>query len=52
MSVDKDTVKKRLDRYYNDTAPIIDFYEEKKMLNKIDGEQNMKKVFEDLRSYI
>lgn len=48
----KDTVKKRLDSYYNDTAPIIDFYEEKKMLNKIDGEQNMKKVFEDLRSYI
>ena len=45
-------VKNRLKNYYNDTAPIIDFYKEKGSLDHIDGEQDMAKVYENLEEII
>lgn len=43
-----DSVKERLDIYHNDTRPLIDFYEKKNVLLKINGEQPIEKVFEEI----
>jgi len=36
-----ETVKNRLDVYHAQTAPLIDFYEKKGLLKKVDGAQGM-----------
>ncbi|PIN79770.1 adenylate kinase [Candidatus Woesearchaeota archaeon CG10_big_fil_rev_8_21_14_0_10_34_8] len=42
------TVKKRLDTYNNLTAPLVKYYKEKDLLKEINGEQPVKKVFDDI----
>jgi adenylate kinase len=44
----EEAIKKRLDIYHQESDPIIDFYEESGKLIKIDGEQTIEKVFEDI----
>ena len=47
-----EVVRERLVVYRNQTAPLIDFYEEKGVLVRTDGEQAPAAVFERLRSLI
>ena len=39
-----ETVKKRLEVYFRDTAPLIDYYRRQGKLAEIDGEGDVKKV--------
>lgn len=48
----EETVKRRLENYYNDSVPIIEYYKEQKIFNQIDGEQTMEKVYTELTSYL
>lgn len=43
-----ETVKARLEVYNNQTAPLIQFYSQKKVLVDVDGAQDMSKVFENI----
>ncbi|GKV66311.1 MULTISPECIES: adenylate kinase [Sporosarcina] len=43
-----ETVMNRLEVNMNQTAPLLDFYGEKGVLTKIDGQQDINVVFEDL----
>lgn len=42
------TVRNRLEVYNNQTAPLIDYYKKIGILQTIDGEQDIDKVFEDI----
>ena len=44
-----ETVTNRLEVNMKQTQPLLDFYEEKGVLTNIDGQQDIKKVFADLR---
>lgn len=43
-----ETLKKRLDVYREQTAPIIPYYEQKGMLQRVDGMKSIDEVTEDL----
>jgi adenylate kinase len=43
-----EAVKKRLGIYYKETKPLLDFYEKKGVLLKVNGEQPVDKVFKDI----
>jgi adenylate kinase len=43
-----DAVKKRLEIYYKETKPLLDFYKKKGVLLKVNGEQPVDKVFKDV----
>lgn len=47
-----ETVIKRLNIYHEQTKPLIDYYEKKKILKTIDGTQSMEKVFMDILEVI
>lgn len=40
-----ETVEKRLDVYHEQTQPLIDYYQNKNILKKVDGTQDMQVVF-------
>ena len=40
-----ETVLNRLTVYHSQTAPLVDFYQEKGLLRKIDGAQGMDVIF-------
>ncbi len=44
----EETVKNRINVYLNETAPLINYYTSKGKLVDIDGQQDIKKVFEDI----
>jgi adenylate kinase len=46
----KEAVKKRLNTYHSETEPILDFYKEK--LIKINGEQEIEKISEDINKQL
>ena len=48
----EETVKARLEVYNNQTAPLITFYSEQGILRKVNGAQEMSKVFEDIKRLI
>ncbi|MDJ0625654.1 MAG: adenylate kinase [Candidatus Caenarcaniphilales bacterium] len=48
----KELVQARLSTYNKETAPLISFYQEKNLLNSIDGNQNMNKVYQDILSLL
>lgn len=48
----EETVKKRLEVYNNQTKPLIDYYSAKGLNYTIDGEQSIKKVFEDIKKIL
>jgi len=47
-----DIVKSRLDVYHEKTAPLIDFYDERQILYRIDGTADSKQVFSDIHALI
>jgi adenylate kinase len=48
----KETQKRRIEVYFEQTAPLLDYYREKGLLVEIDGEQSIEQVQEDLASVI
>jgi adenylate kinase len=44
----EETVVKRLKVYHQQTAPLVEYYQEKGLLYSIDGEQSMDQVFADI----
>ncbi len=44
----EDTVRKRLDVYHSQTQPLIEYYEEKGVLHRIEGTRKMNEVFSDI----
>ncbi|MBP2024928.1 adenylate kinase [Peptoniphilus stercorisuis] len=44
----EETVKTRINVYFEQTAPLIDYYRAQGLLLDIDGAQDIKKVFEDV----
>ena len=47
-----ETVQKRLDVYHEQTQPLIDFYDQRKILRTVDGTQDMDAVFADITKLI
>lgn len=44
----EETVKERLDVYDKQTQPLVEYYKSQKVLNPVDGAQDINKVFEDI----
>lgn len=44
----EETVSKRIEVYQDQTSPLINYYEDKKILANIDGQQDIDKVFDDI----
>lgn len=44
----EETQRRRIDVYFEQTAPVIDYYREKRLLVEIDGEQSIEEVTESL----
>lgn len=44
----EETVGKRIEVYFEQTMPLVEFYTNQKILVTIDGQQDIKKVFEDI----
>ncbi len=45
----EDTAKNRLTVYDNNTAPLLNYYNDKKLLKTVNGDQPLDKVFEDIK---
>lgn len=43
-----EVIKKRLEVYHQETEPVLNYYFEKKKLIRVNGEQSIEKVFEDI----
>ena len=48
----EETVQERLEVYEENTAPVIDFYEERGLVERVDGDQSPDEVWEDLDATI
>ncbi|MFR9277968.1 MAG: adenylate kinase family protein, partial [Peptoniphilus senegalensis] len=44
----EETVKTRISVYFDQTAPLIDYYRAQNLLVDIDGAKDIDKVFEDI----
>ena len=44
----EETIKKRLDVYHNQTAPLIDWYKKENLHNHIDGLGQLDRIFADV----
>lgn len=47
-----ETVMNRLDVYHEQTKPLIDYYEEKEVLVKIDGTKSIEEIFETITNVV
>jgi adenylate kinase len=47
-----EAVNKRIDLYYENTQPLIDYFEEKGLLIRIDADQSIDKVRADIKSAV
>ena len=47
-----DTIKNRISIYQKETNPLIDFYNQKKILYKIDGNNSIKSVFRKIKNHL
>jgi len=47
-----ETVKKRLEIYHDQTQPLIDYYDNEKILTSVDGTKDMEEVFIDIISVL
>jgi len=45
-------IKKRLEVYHKVTEPILEYYKEKEILVKINGEQTEEKIFEEIKDML
>ncbi|WP_459842316.1 adenylate kinase [Halanaerocella petrolearia] len=43
-----ETIKERLKVYYDQTAPLINYYKDRNLLQSVNGEQNLDQVFADI----
>lgn len=43
-----DGVRKRLNIYYEETKPVIDYYKEKELVEEVNGEQSPEEVFQEI----
>jgi adenylate kinase len=48
----EETQRHRIEVYFEQTSPLIDYYEERRLLVRVDGEQSMECVFDDLLEVI
>lgn len=48
----EEAVKVRLETYDNQTKPLIDYYEMKNQLTRINGDQEMEEVFADIKALL
>ncbi len=46
------TAKNRLAVYDNNTAPLLNFYKERKLLKTVNGNQSLDKVFEEIKAVL
>lgn len=46
----EETVANRIKVYVDETSPLIDYYTKKNIIANVDGEQDIDKVFEDIKS--
>jgi adenylate kinase len=44
----KEAITKRLEIYHNETEPLVDYYKEKKILLKINGERPIEIIFKEI----
>ena len=42
-------IRKRLDQYHEKTEPLVDYYDERSVLRRVDGEQRPDEVAEEIR---
>jgi len=49
---DIETVKKRLEVYETTTAPLVDYYDRRKLLVNVDGSKPIDDVFEDIKKVL
>jgi adenylate kinase len=45
-----ETVKKRLDVYHSETAPLVEYYDERGLLRRFDGAREMSEVHDHIRA--
>ncbi len=48
----KEAIKKRLSLYHKKTDPVVDYFNKKDKLIKIDGNQSIEKVFKEIVSHL
>ena len=48
----KKTIKNRIEIYNNNTLPILDYYEDQKILHKIDATGEVNKIYDEIRGII
>lgn len=48
----EDTIRRRLEVYRNDTAPLIGFYRERSVLKSINGDRSVEEVTESLKQLV
>lgn len=46
----EETVKNRIDVYVSETSPLIDYYSKKDKIVNVDGQQDIDKVFADIKA--
>ena len=44
----RETQRRRIDVYFRETAPLLDYYREKELLVEIDGERGIEEIQHDL----
>lgn len=44
-----DSLKKRFDVFHGETMPIVDYYEQKNLVRRVNGEKPAELVFDDVR---
>ena len=47
-----ETIKNRISIYEKETSPLIDFYNDKKLLYKINGNKPIKSVYREIENYL
>ena len=47
-----ETIKNRISIYEKETSPLIDFYNDKKLLYKINGNKPIKSVYQEIGNYL
>ena len=47
-----ETIKNRISIYEKETSPLIGFYNDKKLLYKINGNKPIKSVYQEIENYL
>ena len=47
-----ETIRNRISIYEKETSPLIDFYNDKKLLYKINGNKPIKSVYQEIKNYL